>query len=69
MEWQIMNNDGLNGTCHSLGEWIDGKYEISGDCEGKNYLLTLKAPPTICSRQHFQILLLYQKYQIRHDIS
>ena len=30
-----MNNDGLNGTCHSLGEWIDGKYEISDDCEGK----------------------------------
>ena len=32
-------------------------------------VLTLKAPPIICSRRQFQILLLFQKYQIRHDIS
>ena len=31
--------------------------------------LTLKAPPIICSRRQLQILLLFQKYQIRHDIS
>ena len=31
--------------------------------------LTHKAPPTICSRWQFLILLLFQKYQIRDDIS
>ena len=32
-------------------------------------LLTLKAPPIICSRRQFQILVRFQKYQIRHYIS
>ena len=32
-------------------------------------VLTLKAPPIICSRRQFQILPLFQKLQIRHDIS
>ena len=31
--------------------------------------LTLKAPPIICSRRQFLILPLFQKQQIRHDIS
>ena len=31
--------------------------------------LTHKAPPIICSRRPFQILLLFQKQQKRHDIS
>ena len=31
--------------------------------------LTLKGPPIICSRRQFQILPLFQKQQIRHDIS
>ena len=32
-------------------------------------VLTLKAPPIICSRRQFKNLLLFQKLQIRHDIS
>ena len=32
-------------------------------------ILTHKAPPIICSRRQFQILLLFQKLQIRDDIS
>ena len=31
--------------------------------------LTHKAPPIICNRRQFQILLLFQKKQIRDDIS
>ena len=34
-----------------------------------NWLLTLKAPPIICSRWQFQILTPFRKKQIRHDIS
>ena len=32
-------------------------------------LLALKVPPIICSRRPLKILLLFQKSQIRHDIS
>ena len=38
-------------------------------CSNGPVYLALKAPPIICSRGQFQILLLSQKYQIRHDIS
>ena len=34
----------------------------------QNPYLTHKAPPITCSRQQFQILLLFKKRQIRHDI-
>ena len=37
--------------------------------EYTHLLLTLKTPPIICSRRQLQILPLFQKWQIRHDIS
>ena len=36
---------------------------------GITLVLTPKGPPIICSRRQFQILLFFQKKQIRHDIS
>ena len=31
--------------------------------------LSFGTPPIICSRRQFKILLLFQKYQKRHDVS
>ena len=31
-------------------------------------ILTHNVPPTICRRRQFQILLFFQKLQLRHDI-
>ena len=41
----------------------------SSSAKQKRQHLTLKAPPIICSRRRLQILPLFQKQQIRHDIS
>ena len=41
---------------------------VSEEIEMKG-LSTLKAPPTICSRRQFQILPLFQKSQMRYEIS
>ena len=41
---------------------------MPGKLAGKKDL-THKAPPVICSRRQFKNLLLFQKIQIRHDIS
>ena len=38
-------------------------------CLCQSPCLTRKRPPKICSRRHSQILPLFQKRQIRHDIS
>ena len=33
-----MNSDGLSGTCSALGEWVDEKFEVTDDCEGKTII-------------------------------
>ena len=55
---------------------IDAPWTLTDDYLDKHkvrpklkVLLTLKAPPIICSRRQFNILLLFQKLQIRHEIS
>ena len=49
-----------------LGTEYDKEY---GFFSPLSLFLILKAPPIICRRRQFQILPLFQKYQIRHDIS
>ena len=62
-------------VCKSTRLRVSRKFRVY---KGLNYtisfskygvILTHKVPPIICSRWQFQILLIFQKEQIRHDIS
>ena len=65
----IRHVDDLKSIIPSVDFGEEGMYVLRKIDDIPSFQLTLKAPPIICSRRQFQILLLFEKSQIRHDIA